>query len=117
MHTRGDRDEAPSRVEGYDDDERLLPGFTHVVCAPMSDTCQLQLMNWLSDEGVRRLGSVTDQTAAAWLYALPLRPIAIWEIGILLHHLCGTCWDCALLLCKTGQSFAGTGRSSVLVRI
>jgi hypothetical protein len=43
--------------------EGLLPELAHVVGAQLSEARQLQLMNCLSDEGVRRLDSVADETA------------------------------------------------------
>jgi hypothetical protein len=39
-----------------------MPGFAHGCGAQVSEACQLQLMNWLSDEGVRCCESVADET-------------------------------------------------------
>jgi hypothetical protein len=45
-----------------------------------------------------------------------LLPTVIWEMGMS-YHLCGACWDCALLLRKMGYRLEGAVRSSILVRL
>jgi hypothetical protein len=52
--------------------EGTLPGFSHLVFADLAAARQVKLRDRLSPEDRKRLESVADLTAGAWLDALPV---------------------------------------------
>jgi hypothetical protein len=40
--------------------QNLLPGFHHMLGAQLSQACQQNSKNWLSDEGVKSVDNVSD---------------------------------------------------------
>ena len=92
--------------------EGMLPGFAHSVLAELAEQRQTELLGRLSAEGVKRLESVADTTAGAWMDAMPVASTCHLGDGDVvgsLRYMLGVC-PAALqdrpLSCECGKPFS-----------